>query len=172
MPVFDSTNFENKGNTDNDIHLNNAEDVCESIINLSSTALRNIKIFTPDLEQQLYNCDYFRKNILNFVRGNRHAQIQVLVSNSELAVKQGHQLIRLSQQLTSAITIKITPEEYQHPNISFMLIDQKYFIFKPNYAQPNALNSSCKFRADKLNDFFILSWEQAKKDPCTLNLHL
>jgi len=172
MQLFNSTNFEQQGNTENDIQLNNNDEICESIIQLSSNALKSIKIFTPDLEHHLYNNDNVRKILLDFTRGNRHAQIQILAADTDSAIRQGHQLIRLAQQITSSMQIRITPEEYQNENMSFLLIDQSHFIFKSDITKSKAISSNCKQRANKLLDFFTLTWEQATQDLKTKRIRI
>ena len=172
MPIFNSTNFERQGNTDNDVQLENTEEVCNAIIKLSSSALRSIKIFTPDLEYKLYDNETFRETLLNFARGNRHANIQILVNDISFAVQRGHQLIRLAQKLSSAMKIKITPEEYTDTTIAFIQIDQSDFIFKTNSANPHALQCSCKNRTDKLLEYFTPAWEQAEIAPQSKQFHI
>jgi hypothetical protein len=172
MSLFNSTNFERQGNTDNDLHLEKEEDVCKSIITYSASTLRSIKIFTPDLEKPLYDNDDFRQNILNFTRGNRHAQVLILANDLTPAIQQGHQLLRLVQQLTSAIKIKTTSEDYSNMAVSFILFDQSAFIFKTDSSKNIALQSTCKMRSNKLNDFFTLAWELAKEDSQTQQLHI
>lgn len=164
MSIFDITNFERSGNTDNDVQLDNNDDIKNAINKITETALRTIKIFTPDLQHNLYDNDLFREILLNFTRGNRHAQIQILVNDSSAAIQQGHRLIRLAQNLTSAMQIKNTPEEYQDTSMSFILIDQSDFVFKANSTANKALLTDCKHRSNKLLEFFTPAWEQAELD--------
>ena len=165
MSIFDISSFEREGNTQNDILLDNNNDVRDSINALTESALRTIKIFTPDLQRDLYDNDIFRENLLSFVRGNRHANIQILVTDSSFAIHQGHRLIRLAQQLTTAMQIRITPEDYQETSMAFMLVDHSDFIFKPNSTASSTLSSSCKHRGSKLLEFFTPAWEHAQIDP-------
>lgn len=166
MSLFDITNFERQGNTVNDIHLDNIDDIGKFVIQLSATALRTVKIFTPNLEREIYDNEYFRNNLLKFARGNRHAQIQILVNDLSSAIHNGHQLIRLAQQLPSAMQIKTTPEDYQDTSMAFILVDQSGFVFKPDRNAQNAIyNTDCKHRANKLLEFFTPAWEQAEQDP-------
>lgn len=172
MPQFNTKNFECQGNTDKNIHLENTEDTCEAIIKLSTNALRSIKIFTPDLEHKLYDNDTFRETLLSFSRGNRHANIQILVTDISFATQRGHQLIRLAQKLSTAVKIKITPEEYTDTNISFIQIDQSDFIFKTDSTNPHAIQCNCKNRSNTLLEFFIPVWEQAEIAPQSKQFHI
>jgi len=165
MSIFDISNFEREGNTQNDILLDNSNDVREAANTLIESALRSIKIFTPDLQRDIFDNDAFRESLLKFVRGNRHAQIHILVNDSSHAIHHGHRLIRLAQQLTTAMQIRNTPEDYQETSMAFMLIDHSDFVYKPNYSSSNALLSSCKHRGNKLLEFFTPAWEHAQVDP-------
>lgn len=164
MSIIDFSNFERQGNIENDIQLNGAEEIRESVVDLSDNTLRSIKIFTPDLEHSIYNHDLVRECLISFTRGNRHAQIQILADDLTSAMHNGHRLIQLSQKLTSAMIIKSTPDDYKHNSISFILFDQTTFIFKPDASSHNAIQSNCKHRANKLLEFFTPAWEQAQQD--------
>ncbi len=164
MGAFDFTNFERQGNIDNDIQLNGIDEIKTAILKKSADSLRSLKIYTPDLEHVYYSTEEFRQNLLGFTRGNRHAQIQILVDDLSKALEYGHLLIPLAQQLTSAMTIKNTPDDYLGTNISFIVFDQKEFIFKPDRHHQYAIASECSNRATKLLEFFTPAWEQAEPD--------
>jgi len=172
MAAFDFTNFERKGNTENDIRLNSAEEISDAVIQATENTLRTIKIFTPDLEAEIYNNDDFRKQLLTFTQGNRHAQIQILVNDISTALQSGHKLIGLAQQLSSIVTIKDTPADYLGTHISFILFDQAGFIFKPDNTSHSAILSSCKNRSNKLHEFFTAIWEHAEININTKRVNL
>ena len=172
MAAFDFTNFERKGNTENDIRLNSAKEISDAVIQATENTLRTIKIFTPDLDAEIYNNDDFRKQLLTFTQGNRHAQIQILVDDISTALQSGHKLIGLAQQLSSIVTIKDTPADYQGTHISFILFDQAGFIFKPDSTSHSAISSSCKNRSNKLHEFFTSFWEQAEQNSHTKRLSI
>lgn len=167
MSIFDSTNLEHQGNTGNDTQLENINDTRKAILELTVSALRSIKIFTSNLEPELYDTEDFRKTLLDFSRGNRHAKIQILATSTENAIHQGHQLIRLAQETPSVIQIRNTPEDYQTLNIAFLLIDQSNFVFKRTDSGSTSLLSSCTHRTNRLLEFFTATWEQSEKDPHT-----
>lgn len=172
MAVFDFTNFERKGNYEADIRLNSTEEISAAVVNSAESALRSIKIFTPDLEAELYNNDEFRKQLLDFIRGNRHAKIQILVNDITTALHNGHKLIGLAQQMPSIVTIKDTPIDFQGTGISFILFDQTSFIFKPDSKYQTAISSNCKNRADRLHEFYMLAWDQAAQNSHTRRLSI
>ena len=171
MRLINTTNFEQQGNTENDVHLDSIDQTLKAVLNLTETALRSIKIFTPNLERELYNNDSFREVLLNFCRGNRHAQVQLLSADTSHGIQYGHQLIRLAKSITSSMQIRNTPEEYQEEKISFILIDKSSFIFKQDYTMQYAFKSDCKNRAIKLYEIFTTIWEQAEQDPQTKTIN-
>jgi len=170
MAAFDFTNFERKGNAENDVQLSSAKEILEAVIQATENSLRTIKIFTSDLEAEIYNNDELRKQLLSFTQGNRHAQIQILVDDISTALQSGHKLIGLAQQLSSIVTIKDTPADYQGMHISFILFDQAGFIFKPDSTSHIAISSSCKNRSHKLHEFFTSAWDQAEQNIHTRRL--
>jgi len=170
MAIFDFTNFERQGNIKNDTQLDSAQDFAQTIVENTDNTLRTIKIFTHDLEPEIYNNDEFRKSLLGFTRGNRHAKIQILAKDLTNALHNGHKLINLAQQLTSVVTIKDIPEEHHQINSSFILFDQSRFIYKPDNNSHKAISSNCKNRSDRLNEFFMLIWEHAEKNTQTHSL--
>lgn len=172
MAAFDFTNFEHKGNIENDIRLSSVKEISAAVIQTTENTLKSIKIFTPDLEAEIYNNDDIRKNLLAFAQGNQHAQIQILVDDISSALQNGHKLIGLAQQLSSIVTIKDTPADFQGTNISFILFDQADFIFKPDKTSQTAIFSRCKNRSNKLHEFFMLAWNQAEQNSHTRRLSI
>ena len=172
MAAFDFTNFERKGNTENDIQLNSVQAISEAVIQETENTLRSIKIFTPDLEAEIYNNDGFRKQLLAFTQGNRHAQIQILVDDISSALQSGHRIIGLAQQLSSIVTIKDTPGDYQGTHVAFILFDQAGFIFKPDNTSHTAISSKCKNKSNKLYEFFTAAWDQAEQNINTKRLSI
>ena len=172
MAIIDFTNFERQGKFENDIRLESADEITRAILKRTETTLQSVKIFSHDLEKDIYNNDAFRAALLKLSQGNRHAAIQILVSDISTALHEGHKLIGLAQQISSIATIKDTPVDYQGLNISFILFDKDCFIFKPDRSINMAIQSNCKSRANKLADFFNSAWEYAEQNPHTRRLSI
>lgn len=173
MSIFDLSDFERQGKIETDVKITNSEELKNAFSQISGDAMRSIQIYTPDLEPGIYNDETFVDNLLAMSRGNRHAQIQILVMDPSSAIHRGHLLLRLAQQLTSSVEIRIPSEEYREDNISFILVDQKAFIYRPDTKYISATyNSDCKIRAQKLSEIFSLAWEHAEQDPQTRRLSI
>ena len=173
MSLYELSDFERTGNTEQDIHftdLNGARDAANAI---TQQALKTIQIFTPDLEATIYDNEEFSKNLLAMVRGNRHAQIQILAFETTSATSRGHALLRLAHELTSTIEIRIPAEEYQEGRFSFILVDKKSFIFRPDSKTYNGImNYDCKYRSQKLSEIFTLAWENSVADTQTRRIFI
>ena len=172
MANYDFTNFERQGNIENDTQLGSLQETSEFVIKNTENTLRTIKLFTPDLEPEIYNNDKFRKAMLDFTRGNRHAQIQILTKDITNAFNNGHMLISLAQQLPSILIIKDIPKENQGTSNSFILFDQSNFIYKPDATSHEAISSSCKKRSERLNEFYTTIWEHAEQNGDTRQLRI
>lgn len=172
MAIIDFTNFERQGNIENDLRLESADEIRQAVLEQTENTLQSIKIFSHDLEKDIYNNDDFRATLLKFAQGNRHASVQLLVNDISVALHEGHKLIGLAQQISSIITIKDTPVDYQGVNIAFILFDKDRFIFKPDRNINIAIQSNCKSRASKLAEFFDSAWEFAEQNPHSRRLSI
>lgn len=172
MAIIDFTNFERQGNIENDIRLESADEITQAVLEQTANTLLTIKIFSHDLEKDIYNNDAFRTALLKLAQGNRQAAVQIMVNDISTALHEGHQLINLAQQASSVLTIKDTPADYQGLNVSFILFDKGRFIFKPDKNVNLAIQSSCKSRANKLTEFFNSAWEYAEQNPHSKRLSI
>ena len=151
------------GNQEDDIQLEDLLSLEKAVSESIQQALKNIMIYSPDLEADLYNNDKMRKNLLNFARGNRYAKIQILCDDRSETSQKGHAFIQLAQQIPSSLLIRETPEDYQDMDCAFILIDRDQFIFKDNYLRYEAIDSTCSLRSKKLKETFDMIWQQAKQ---------
>lgn len=171
--MFELPDFNKQGKNDDDIPLHSADEFRDAAVVITTSILRTVNIFTPNLEPEIYDHQPFLDNILELCRGNRHASVKILVKDSSLAVKRGHGLIRLAQKLTSAIEIRNPVDEYLTINNAFMVTDSKSLIYRQQADSYNGLyNLRCEFRAKKLEDLFNTAWEHGVIDVETRNLHL
>lgn len=173
MSIFDIPDFEKHGNNDEDTHLTDLEGIQKSVLEICSHATRKILILSPDLESSIYNNETFTKTLLDFIRGNRHASVKILIADSSKAVKNGHAVLRLSQQLTTAIEIKKLAEEFHDTTTGFIVVDNSSFLYKPDIRIHEGIyNPNCKFRTEKLSEIFTSIWEQSEQDLQTKRMYL
>jgi len=157
--------FHKQGNAGDDLVLSTLDEIQTASVEVTAQALRNIYIVTPNLEPQIYDHQDLLDKMLSLCRGNRHANIRILVKDSSFAVKRGHGLIRLAQRLTTAIEVRKPMEEYLTQNSGFILADNSAFVYRENCnMQKGIINIDCKYRGNNLLDIFNQAWEHSQLD--------
>lgn len=157
--------FMRYGNTGHDRLIHSLEDMQSAVLDATSQALRSIKIYTPDLEPGLYDRQDFIDELTGFIRGNRHASVQILVQNNENAIQFGHRLVRLAQHLTSAIEVRTPADNEINDVYGCLLVDQSTLLYRTHYRRNTALfTDRCKHRNEKLQDLFQAAWNTAEPD--------
>ena len=171
--MFELPDFNKQGKADDDMPLHSADEFRNAASVITTSILRTIHIFTPDLEPEIYDTQDFLDNVLELCRGNRYASVKILVKDSSSAVKRGHGLIRLAQKLTSAIEIRNPVDEYLTINHAFMVTDSKSLMYRQELdSYKGFYNLDCEFRSKKLEELFNTAWEHALPDIETRNLHI
>lgn len=161
-----------QGNTQEDQRLLTLDTLQQALCQCASNALRNIRICTPDLEADIYDHQPFADALLSFVRGNRHARIQILVQDSSHAIRYGHRLIRLAQTISSSMEIRKTSADEKFLDDSFLIADMSSFVYRSPGLHTGVHNSNCKHRSQKLLDMFTPVWNIAEPDIETRRLNL
>lgn len=163
--MFKIPDLHKKGNIDKDKVLRSKDNFRDAAIELAGTALKSINILTPNMEPEIYDNQLFLDNLLRLCRGNRHARVKILVSDSSWAVKHGHGVVRLSQKLTTAMEIRIPVDEYLNASSAFMVVDTKGLIFRQEIDNYRGIyNSECLYRAKHLDNLFTNIWEHSEED--------
>jgi len=88
------------------IILQSPQDYRESAVELISKGRRILRLFSPDLEHDIYDNDDITQAVLNLARVSRNSEIRILIRDTQPAVKRGHRLLDLSRRLTSIIDIR------------------------------------------------------------------
>lgn len=68
MAIIDFTNFERQGKTEDDIRLESANEITQAVLQQTASTLQTVKIFSHDLEKDIYNNDAFRAALLKLAR--------------------------------------------------------------------------------------------------------
>ena len=157
--------FLRHGNTDEDVVLNSMIEIQENILLIINQSLRKLKIFTPNMESNIYDNQLIEESLLAFARGNRHANIQILVQDIDEAIHYGHALIRLSQKLTSSMEIRAFTDNSMSERHSYIVSDNAAFLYRGDYQKDKGLmNLNCKHRNEALTELFDTGWRQAEQE--------
>jgi hypothetical protein len=153
------------GESTGTILLESADDFRCAINRMAQQAVRSIRIFTQDLDHELYDHTEFLKVASAVCRQRRNCTIQVLLKNADKAARFGHRLVELQKRLPSSIEIRSVPAEYEEANDEFFLVDDIGLVkrFALGY-----MRGHCEFRsvpdAVKKARWFNEIWERS--EPC------
>jgi predicted GNAT family N-acyltransferase len=142
------------------------EDNYQALLELCYMARYSIEIFTPDLDRRLLSRGAFIQTLKGFIRISPKSRIRVLVSDPTSAIRYDHQLIELSQEFSSYIEIRKTHDDYRHLPYSYILIDGKASLYRPNASEYDAkLSLSDAPAGRKLQTEFMEIWNLSQVVP-------
>jgi predicted GNAT family N-acyltransferase len=133
---------------------------------LASSAHRQLRIYSPQLDKDVFDSPQMESAISAMARESRYSEIRILISDCKPMVKQGHRLLSLSRRLSSAISIHVLAEHPELPNNSFVIRDNNGILYKPNdsdrvgFYEPDSPSSAQRFI-----DLFDALWNRSKPDP-------
>lgn len=153
------------GESTGSISLDGEEDFHAALNNMANQASKSVKIFTQELDADLYDQAEFLKVMSDIGRNRTRCKIQILIQNPSKASKHGHRLIELKKRLTSAIHIHSIPEDESDNAEEFMIVDD---IALTRRFTMGHMQGSCEFKslqeAQKKARQFDAIWQ--KSDPC------
>ena len=153
------------GESTGSIGLDGQLDFHAALNNMATQAKKSVKIFTQELDPELYDQPEFLKIMSDVARNRKHCKIQILIRSPEKAAKSGHRLVELQKRLTSAIQIHSIPEGEASNNDEFMVVDG---IAITRRFSMGFMHGNCEFKAipeaQKKTRFFDLIWQQSH--PC------
>lgn len=163
------------GETRAEINIDSAEENRNAAISLAKQANYYINIFTQDLDSRIYDNPEFEKHLSQLARKHPSTQVRILVQDSMPAVKKGHRLITLSQNLTSSVLIRKPAKQYRNEQAAFMVADGLgllYRVYGSNLNFDASVNFMSPLRAKKLDEFFNEVWEQSEPDTQLRRLYM
>ena len=153
------------GESTGTVLLESVDDFRCAINRMAQQTVRNIKIFTQELDHELYDHVGFLQIASAVCRQRKNCTIQVLLKNPEKATRFGHRLVELQKRLPSSIEIRGVPAEYEEANDEFLIVDDIAMVkrFALGY-----MRGHCEFRsvpdAVKKSRWFSEIWERS--EPC------
>jgi hypothetical protein len=147
------------------------EQVCDEVL---GAARRSLRIFAPDLDQQLLNRDRVSELLVRLARQNPSARIRILISDADKSVAEGHRLIYLARRLPSFASIRTVPADIKDREECWLLADEQTLLWRPDYRQlrHGILHRHDPARSGTLQRQFDEYWEKSHIDPALRQLHL
>jgi len=133
---------------------------------LCRQAHQQIRIFTPNLENTIYDDAELIRSLSLLTTRSPQTKIKVLVKDSSSTIKSGHRLIELSRRFTSSIHIHKTPVETDNIDCGYIIIDQTAYLYKhAGCLFKGQFNFNDKLKSRELAKQFDEAWERSQADP-------
>jgi len=153
--------------------LTTAEELRKFSQQLAQNARRQLTIFTPDLEFELYHQEEFVHSTLQLLKRSRHTQVRILIQDTRPAREAGHGLLRLLRHTDGQFQIRKLTVETQMQQLAYLVSDDLHLLRRQNSGVFEGLcYTHDRARAkDQLEEFELL-WSAAVSDPDLRTLSL
>jgi len=120
------------GETTEIFNLESADENRLASLRMVQQASRNIRIFSRDLDQPVYDDAEFVEALRQLAIKSQQSQIRILLVNSDKPVKYGHRLIELSRRLSTAISVRTPDAQMQRFAGAYLVTDRYGYIQRKN----------------------------------------
>lgn len=140
-------------------------DSAATVLDLCAQARRTLRIFSNELEPELYANDATVSALSTFARRHRQSEIRLLICDETALRESRHPLVALSQRLPSALPLRVLPSDFR-PELDelFLLADRSGILVYPDGA-PNT--AWCSYHLPpKVTDYqerFDRMWERGEQ---------
>ena len=146
--------------------INTQGQAAEAALEIAKLARYRLAICTPDLEPALYSTPEFRDEVRRIARASRFAMVRVLVRDPQRAVREGHHLIELANQLSTYVRILLPNPDDEQRIDAWVIADDEAILLRPVADRPEGIVEvgSSGLARERLRSF-DRSWERAVSDP-------
>lgn len=153
------------GDSSENLTFSTSEELLQISLEMVQQARKEIKIFSWDLDNKIYDQQELVRSFTNFAIASRHTKLQILVQNPENIIQQGHRLVETSRRLTSSISILCAGADFKDYSEAFMLIDDYGIIHKPiRNRYDGTANFNSPLKNKKYLEIFQTAWAGAQED--------
>ena len=142
-----------------------------AVLELISQTSRTLRIVTADLEYSLYSQADVLSALSAFARRDRHTHIEVLVHDTQTAVKRDHGLIKLHQRLSSYIAIRTTHVDHQGLDEAWLIADRQLMLLRESDRHEGQSISASHVVSAKVDEF-IRMWDKSLPDTRLRRLYI
>lgn len=154
------------GETAGEHRIERAAEAAEAALALTQQARQSLRIFTRDLDAVLYSTDAFRDAVSALARKHPETHIRILIQDPTPALKAGHRLIGLTQQLSSHIAVRRVADDWADEPSAFLVADGRGLLWR---TQGDRYEGIVDFRAGprarQLVTWFDRVWDNSQPDP-------
>ncbi len=136
-------------------------------------ARRSLYMISRDLDPLIYDTTEFVDTVKELATRSRYSEIQILVQETDIIIRQGHRLIELMRRLTSRIEIRVPDKEDSEYNEAIFMVDDVGYIRREladRYEGVVDFNAPLQVR--NMAKIFRDMWERGAPDPNLRRLHI
>ena len=161
------------GEREGDFPIELPEEARDAVITLAEQARRIVKIFTRELDPEVYDNQRFADALSHVARRAPTSEVQILVQDPKPAINSNHLLIELCRQLTSYIRVRRVSDDYQLAPDEFLLADNIGFMYRKSYSSyEGVVNFNSPSKSHRLDEVFNEIWNVSSADPEFRLLHI
>lgn len=162
------------GRTDGDITLETPDQLRLTVQRMVEQGRRSLWVASRHLDPAIFDNPAVVEPISRLARSSRHADIRILIQDSDPLRGTTHRLIALAQRLSSRVQVRRMGEQGRRSGAeAFLVADRQGFIHQPQALRYQAVANFHAPRQSKLlSEQFILSWDAGEPDPHLRRLHL
>ena len=137
----------------------------ETIAMLLADARRNIVLFSPTLEPELFASGTCAESFRQFAR-RRRASLRILVEDAKALAEVGHPLLELARRLPSKVKLRRLPDDHVPARRDFMVVDEEAVWMRPDVdAFVGWANPHDRVEARRMLEAFGWLFERSSDDP-------
>jgi hypothetical protein len=152
-------------NTPAAITLNSVAEFQDCTLKLAEKAQRQIVIFTPDLEPDLYDSEAFLEQAVRLIKRSRQTRIRILITDSSPLVSNGHRMLNLFRHTDDQFQLKKYNADPATVTPAYFICDHNSIIRRQN---PAVYQGFCykddRGRAKTQLEDFEQAWSLASND--------
>jgi hypothetical protein len=161
------------GVTAQELQIEQREELRMIAQHMADQAKKSVYILSHDLDSVLYDSEPFVEALSRLARRSKYCFVNVLVFDSNTAVKDGHRLVELYQRLNPYVRIRKISQQYKDYTSAFLLADVQGVIFRQFAGSYSAVvNYQDPLQCSNLLKFFEEVWEMSEEDPQLRRLYI
>jgi len=146
--------------------LNTLEEFRDFTLQLAQQAQRQLVIFTPDLEPDLYDSDPFIEKALSLVKRSRQTRIRILALETKYLVERNHRILKLFRLTDQQVELKKSSADPAMASPAYFICDDHSIIRRQDHNLYQGLcYSGDRARVKDQLEEFDLRWNTASSDP-------
>ena len=164
---------ERLGDSHQALDIRTLEELREASIVMIKQTRRHVDIFSRSLAPPVYDEQDLTDTVKHLILARQRTRFRILIQDSPPSLQRGHRLVRLAQQLSSFIEVRLTSREHAKYLSAFLIVDRIgviYRTFSDRYEGTAHFNDLTQ--ANELSMFFNDAWENSVSDPNLRRMHI